>query len=298
MEKINQEDLKKVSNKVGLFFICEILSLILIIPILSHLGIYNNSNGFIFDLSIMLIVSCLFFPCDFKKMFLRKNKINMLEGTLYVFVFLSIYFPFAIIIGNLFSPLYPETLVEKHLTLGIFILHGIAVPIVEEIVYRGILLENLRKYGDAFAIVISALIFGMSHGYGILHTFLGGIFTGILYVKSNQLSYPILMHLFINLFSILLVSWIGKFFEIGSINIEFLILAIISIIIAFVLYIIAKKKNYSEIKNIKISQIKKIIPQLKQDKEKYKTFFQEGGVIFSLMLFIIIALMTAISKLK
>lgn len=298
MEKINQEDFRKVSNKVGLFFICEILSLMFIIPILSHLGIYNNSNGFIFNLSIMLIIACLFFPCDFKKMFLEKNKINVLEGTLYVFVFLSIYFPLAIIIGNLFSPLYPETLVEKQLTLGIFILHGIAVPIVEEIVYRGILLENLRKYGDAFAIVISALIFGMSHGYGILHTFLGGIFTGILYVKSNQLSYPILMHLFINLFSILLVSWIGKFFEIGSINMESLILAIISIIIAFVLYIIAKKKNYSEIKNIKISEIKKIIPQLKKDKEKYKVFFQEGGVIFSLMLFIIITLMTAISKLK
>lgn len=298
MEKINQEHIRKISNKVGLFFVCEILSLVFITPILSHLGIYNQSNGFIFDLSITLIVSCLFFPCDFKKMFLEKNKINALEGTLYVFVFLSIYFPLAIIIINLLSPLYTETLVEKQLTLGIFILHGIAVPIVEEIVYRGILLENLRKYGDAFAIVISALIFGMSHGYGVFLTFLGGIFTGVLYVKSNKLSYPILMHLFINLFSILLVSWIGTFIEMGSMNIEFLILAIISIIIAFVLYIIVKKKRYPEIEKINISQIKKIIPQLKKDKEKYKIFFQEEGVIFALIVFAVIALMTVISKLK
>lgn len=298
MQNINQEHFRKTSNKVGLFYICEILSLILIIPVLTQLGIYNSSNSFIFNLSIILIASCLFFPCDFINMFLGKNKINDIEGILYVFIFLSIYFPLAIIIINLLSPIYPETIVEKQLTLGIFILNGIAVPMVEEIVYRGIILENLRKYGDFFAIVISALIFGMSHGYGVFLTFLGGIFTGVLYVKSNKLSYPILMHLFINLFSVLLISWIGKFFEIGNINMEFLILAIVSMVIAFILYIIAKKKNYPEIKNMRISKIKKIIPQLKKDKDKYKIFFQEGGVIFALIIFFIITSMTILSELK
>ena len=294
MENINQEDFKKVSNKVGLFFILQMLSLMIITPILTQVGIYNQFNGFIINISIIFIVACLFFTCDFKKMFLRKKKIDMLEGVLYVFIFLSIYFPLAIIIINLLSPLYSITLIEKPVTMGIFVLQGISIPVVEEIVYRGILLENLRKYGDGFAIVISALIFGMLHGSRSTYTFLGGIFTGVLYVKSNRLSYPILMHMFINLFSILLISWIRKFFQIEDINIEFLILTIISMIIAFVSYNIAKKKRYPEIEKIKVSQIKDIIPQLKKDKEKYKIFFQEKGVIFALVLFFILTSMEMI----
>src|SRR5690606_24320334 len=124
---------------------------------------------------------------------------------------------------------------------------------------------------------------------------------GVVYVKSNQLSYSILMHLFINLFFTSLVFWIRKSFLIENINIEFLILTIISMTIAFALYIIAKRKNYPEIKNIRAFQIKKIIPQLKKDREKYKIFFQEGGIIFSLIVFFIITSMEVkliISKLK
>lgn len=298
MEKINQEEFKKVSNKVGLLFISHMLSLVLIIPIFSKMGIYNQFNGFVFNMGLVLIITLLFFPYDFKKMFLRERKISIVEGTLYVFVFLSIYFPLIIIISNLFSFLYPTTIVEKEFPMLIFIVQGIVVPVVEEIVYRGILLENLRKYGDVFAIVISALIFGMMHGYGILHTFLGGIFTGIVYVKSNKLYYPILMHTFINLFSILFIFFIKGFFEVGNLNIEFIILTIISMTTAFILYIIAKNKNSTEIKNISLVKIKEIIPQLKKDKEKYRIFFQEGGVIFALMIFFTMTLISTISKLN
>ena len=269
--------------------------------ILSKAGIYNQSTDFMFNMSILLIIACLFFPCNFKKMFLRNKKINILEGAFYVFLFLSIYFPLTIIISNLLSPLYSTSVVEKKFTMEMFILHGITIPVVEEIVYKGILLEDLRKYGDSFAIVISALIFGMMHGHRVVDIFFAGIFTGVVYVKSNQLSYSILMHLFINLFFTSLVFWIRKSFLIENINIEFLILTIISMTIAFALYIIAKRKNYPEIKKARAFQIKKIIPQLKKDKEKYKVFFQEGGVIFALIVFFIITSVEVkliISKLK
>lgn len=302
MEKINQDDFRKASNKVGLLFILHMLSFGLIPPILSKIGIYNQStNGFLFNMGFILIIACLLFHCDFKKMFLRERKISILEGVFYVFLFLSIYFPLAILISNLFSPLYFTSIDEKQLTIGIFILRGITVSIVEEIVYRGILLENLRKYGNAFAIVISALIFGMMHGHRVVDIFFAGIFTGVVYVKSNQLSYSILMHLFINLFFTSLVFWIRKSFLIEDINIEFLILTIISMTIAFILYIISKKRNNLEIKKIKVSQTKEIIPQLKKDKEKYKIFFQEAGMFFALMLFLIMIsmeIMAVISKSK
>ncbi|MSU01547.1 CPBP family intramembrane glutamic endopeptidase [Tissierella pigra] len=291
MEKINQDDFRKSSNKVGLMFILHMISFGLVPPILSEIGIYNQStNGFLFNMGFILIITCLLFPCDFKKMFLREKKIGILEGIFYVFLFLSIYFLLAILISNLFSSLYFTSIGKKQLIAGIFISRGIIVPIVEEIVYRGILLENLRKYGDAFAIVISSLIFGMLHAHRIVDTFWAGIFTGVLYVKSNQLSYSILMHMFINLFFTSFIFWIKQSFLIENINIEFLILTIISMITAFVLYIVAKRKNYLKIKDVKVFQIKEIIPQFKKDKEKYKIFFQGGGIIFALILFFIITL--------
>lgn len=301
MERINQEDLRKTSNKVGLLFISQIFSLIVMSSILSKAGIYNQSTDFMFNMSILLIIACLFFPCNFKKMFLRNKKINILEGAFYVFLFLSIYFPLTIIISNLLSPLYSTSVVEKKFTMEMFILQGITIPVVEEIVYKGILLEDLRKYGDSFAIVISALIFGMMHGFRVIHSFAFGIFTGIIYIKTEQLSYPILFHFITDLFSMLILSWINSFFTIENVNIGILILTIISMTIAFALYIIAKRKNYPEIKNIRAFQIKKIIPQLKKDREKYKIFFQEGGIIFSLIVFFIITSMEVkliISKLK
>lgn len=291
MEKINQEDFRKASNKAGLLFILQMLSLGIGMPILSKMGIYNQSNGFLFRMSFILIIACLLYPCDFRKMFFRKKKIDILDGVFHVFLFLSIYFPLTIIISSLLSPLYFISIVETQFTIGIFILQGITIPVVEEIVYKGILLQNLRKYGDAFAIIISSLIFGLAHGFRVLHSFAFGILTGILYVKSDKLSYPILFHLITDLFSMSLLFWINRFLPIENVYIGILILTIVSMVIAFILYIMTKRKKYPQIKEIRVYQIKKILPELKKDKEKYSIFFQEGGVIFAIMIFIIITSM-------
>lgn len=288
MGRIDQEGLKKTSNKVGLLFIFQILSLMIITSILSKIGIYNQSNGFIFNMSTVFIVAYLLFPCDFKGMFLRKNKINLLEGFLYIFLLFSIYWPLTIIITNLLSPIYSVNMDVGEVSLAIIILQGMVIPVVEEVVYRGILMENLKKYGDIFAVVISALMFGMMHGSRLPYTFLAGIFMGILYIKSNSLVYPILMHIFNNLFFSLFIDLLEDVFNIYNMSIAYLILAIICMIVTSISYIIAKKNNSKEIENIKICKIRDIFQNLKQDKEKYKVFFGEGGVIFALVLYFIV----------
>ena len=72
-------------------------------------------------------------------------------------------------------------------------------PILEEIVFRGVIMNNLRKYGIRVAIIINSLLFGLSH-YNIemiVPAFLTGIvFSYVAYKYSIQ--YSILIHFFIN----------------------------------------------------------------------------------------------------
>lgn len=48
-------------------------------------------------------------------------------------------------------------------TISMFLYASILGPIVEEIVYRGFVMNALKKYGTVFAIVVSSVLFGIMH---------------------------------------------------------------------------------------------------------------------------------------
>src|SRR3712207_9114112 len=60
---------------------------------------------------------------------------------------------------------------------------------IEEFIHRGIILENLRKYGDMFAIIVSGIIFGTIHGTVIFCKSLTGVLLGIIYVVSGNIKW-------------------------------------------------------------------------------------------------------------
>lgn len=49
-------------------------------------------------------------------------------------------------------------------TLSLFLYGCLAAPVVEEILFRGVILRGLMPYGKRFAVVMSALFFGLFHG--------------------------------------------------------------------------------------------------------------------------------------
>ena len=69
-------------------------------------------------------------------------------------------------------------------------------PLVEEMLFRGMLLQSLRRYGDGFAIFASALAFGLYHGNFIqmVFAFPCGIVMGLVAVRTNSLLPSILIH--------------------------------------------------------------------------------------------------------
>lgn len=94
--------------------------------------------------------------------------------------------------------------IEKSLIAFIFAIFFVA-PVVEEFVFRGLIMTKLRKHNSAiFSIVISALLFALIHimAGGIItmvHAFLGGLIFALGYEKTKSLFVAIVAHIFANI---------------------------------------------------------------------------------------------------
>lgn len=82
-----------------------------------------------------------------------------------------------------------------------FILLAVLPPIFEEIAFRGILMQSLRRFGDTFALLISALLFGLFHLNMIQapYAFLLGLWFGYLVLRTGSLRISMVLHACINL---------------------------------------------------------------------------------------------------
>lgn len=95
---------------------------------------------------------------------------------------------------------------EGHYLFGLLYI-SISGPLVEELLFRGLIFHYLEKgfRSTKAAIILSALAFGIWHGIFIqsVYTFLVGLLLGYLYAKTRELKYPILMHFINNFFGTL-----------------------------------------------------------------------------------------------
>ncbi|HDR3493175.1 TPA: CPBP family intramembrane metalloprotease [Bacillus wiedmannii] len=83
---------------------------------------------------------------------------------------------------------------------------AIITPIKEEIMYRGILYRFLKKkYGFIIGIIVSSILFGFLHvGFPITAMIMGIVFV-VLYQKTHSIIPSIILHIFWNLFSSILI---------------------------------------------------------------------------------------------
>ena len=77
--------------------------------------------------------------------------------------------------------------------------------IVEEILFRGVILINLMPYGRGVAILGSAILFGLMHGniLQFLYTTMMGVVLGFIYVRTKSIWCGILIHFVNNGISVL-----------------------------------------------------------------------------------------------
>lgn len=81
-----------------------------------------------------------------------------------------------------------------------FIYMVLCAPVLEEYVFRKLIVDRTLKYGQGVAIVLSGLMFGLFHGNlnQFAYAFLLGMFLAFLYVKTGNLKITIGMHMCVN----------------------------------------------------------------------------------------------------
>ena len=86
-----------------------------------------------------------------------------------------------------------------------FISVVILAPIVEEIIFRGVIFNEASKYkGGAFPIIISALLFGLAHmqPIQIVYAFISGLIFAFVYSKTHSLPIVMFLHMLNNLLTL------------------------------------------------------------------------------------------------
>ena len=92
-----------------------------------------------------------------------------------------------------------EALSESAITWEMWLYIGLVGPVIEELVFRGVLMGSLAPYGRNFAIVTSALMFALYHGDLVqgLFAFVMGLVLGFVAMEYS-LVWSIALHVFNN----------------------------------------------------------------------------------------------------
>lgn len=307
-KKNDKKILKSIGSSCGIAIIVYFVGAIL----LSTVFVFLSSKNPLFDVffeegmiswAYSFITTLLFIGMPFAVMYLilKKKKITGILplGTSYnkkasaclVAIFLPITVVSTIIIN--YISFFIQTLLGIEFTSGMgemtvnsvwdFILMtlfiAVAPAILEEVAIRGILLQPLRRYGDFFAIVCSAVIFSLLHGNMVQVPFavVAGIFLGYVAVSTGSLWPSIILHFLNNFYSLTVSVIADKCSETVS---TVLTLAIIGLFIVAgaVAFVIFKRMNYR-------TTLAKGVKTLKTD-EKIKALFVNAPMIIALLMMI------------
>ena len=94
-----------------------------------------------------------------------------------------------------------ESVLSNSSIWATIIFAGILSPIIEEVLFRGVMLNKLRTYGDKIAIIPTALLFGLFHENFSQFFYAVGLGMIFAYVtlKTGTIKYSIGLHIMINM---------------------------------------------------------------------------------------------------
>lgn len=127
-----------------------------------------------------------------------------------------------------------------------FLLYFLAIAVtpalVEEFACRGLILGTLKKYGEGFSILVSAVLFSLMHAnlQQIPFAFLMGLILGYSVIKTGSLRVSISIHFFNNSLSCIL-SYIPDSVPAIYVNIGFYVFMLLSLIIGIMFMLTDKK---------------------------------------------------------
>ena len=250
----NYDDLNDLFANISLIR-CILFFLLIYLGIAGLSFIFNidmNSLLFKFALYGLMLIFFIFalkVPFrQFKNSFIALKKSNMSFKVLFIVIanclFTATIFFVLTYLSNVYNLNFNSFLfgffdLTDYLGLIFYIFVVIILsPIVEEFLFRGIILRKLvteLHFDIKWAVLISSFLFGICHNFGgIISAFLFGICMAFLYIKSKNIFIPILAHLVNNLLSFILACSGVEIFL--SNNLIIGVIIILAILTNFILF--------------------------------------------------------------
>lgn len=93
-------------------------------------------------------------------------------------------------------------------------------PMIEELVFRKIIIDRTRVYGEKTAVIFSAFLFALFHQnlYQFFYAFALGLVFGYVYIRSSRLHYTIILHAIINFLGSVVAPWIIKLSSVADLS--------------------------------------------------------------------------------
>ena len=160
---------------------------------------------------------------------------------------------------------------EPPVTVGLILSGLVLAPIVEETIFRGLLWRTLSQYGQLFALLTTSILFVLMHGAGTPFIIVMlGVSAGLVMSRTDNLIYPILMHMIHN--SGLLLPTVA-----GGGKVEFLIPVIANLGLLLLSFCILKR-NFTQEKLVKSLYDPSLSKNL-------SLFFKTSGVLLYMLIF-------------
>lgn len=179
-------------------------------------GIYVTLISSVVTMIGLILFTRKGFVSDFKKLFNTKNIwLIILGGVALMYavnIGLGLIYELAGITGTSDNQAVLESLITTN-PLAMFLPVAIFIPIIEEILFRGVILEFFEKrWGMIMGVIASSLLFGLMHVPSIssmvflpIYFSLGAVLAFI-YLKTNKnIMVPIVAHIINNGLSLVLV---------------------------------------------------------------------------------------------
>lgn len=227
---------------------------------------------------------------------IQKRELNVKEKTKIVFVSILMIFGLQFVLSLLVYPAIGldystadlfDVNSESSLISKIILIIAIAVTpaIFEELFFRKALIDFSLKYGEKFALMFSAILFGLLHmnlAQG-LFAFIIGIIFGVIYLYTKDIKFTILIHFINNGFAALeMILPEGAAMVLGGI-------LLLSLVIGLALFIsMLMKKESRE----KIMGLTKINVSLKSFGDKYKYIFTDFTFDIAILLVALMSILT------
>lgn len=101
-----------------------------------------------------------------------------------------------------------------------FVLMVVIAPIVEEYVFRKVIVDRTVRYGQGMAIAASGIMFGLFHGNLNQFAYAVGLgaFFAFLYIKTGNIKITMTMHAIINFMGSMVAGWLLKAVDFDKLN--------------------------------------------------------------------------------